>query len=119
MEQELLDDALELDALATPGPWFAHYTDDMYAANAVFVSTQPKDEQIDPGRGLAAGAIEQIEPGYVVAIVLLQNPPLANISDERWDCNARFIAAARTYMPQMAKEIISLRGQINAMRQGK
>jgi hypothetical protein len=116
MDQEQLNDIFELDNLATPGPWYAHFTDDQLAANAIYVSTEPENEQIDPGRALAEGFPEQVDPGFVVAIVLLQNPELARIRDERWDVNARFIAAARTYVPEMAREIVRLRSELAILR---
>ena len=116
MSEEELADVMELDAVATPGPWYVHFTDDEAAAGAVYVSTQPPDEHFDEGRGLAAGWPEQVAPAHVVAITLLQNPSLANVGDERWDENARFIAAARTYLPQLAAEVIRLRAELSARR---
>lgn len=114
-DDELLE-IEELAELATPGPWYVHSTDDRLAANALYVSSQPENLQVDPGRGLAEEFPEHVNPGVVVAITLLQNPRLADVADERWDENSQFIAASRSYVPKLILEVRRLRGELAQMR---
>jgi hypothetical protein len=116
MTPQELADAKDLDTHATPGPWYVHFTDDDYAMNATFVSTEPPAEHEDPGRGLGEGFPEQVPSGTVVAITLLQHPGLAVVRDERWDGNARFIAAARTYLPRLVAEVERLQAALAAVQ---
>ena len=108
----------ELDALATPGPWYVHFTDDDYAMNATFVSTVPPAEHEDDGRGLGEGWPEQVPPSTVIAITLLQHPRLADVSDGKWDVNARLVVATRTHLNGLLAEIDRLRAEnADLMRQ--
>ena len=68
----------ERAARATPGPWYAHATDDMHASNARYVSVAPGNIfHHDNKRGMLEGASHQAKPEDVVAITLLQSPKLA------------------------------------------
>ncbi|MFE5869571.1 hypothetical protein ACFQ6V_13110 [Streptomyces roseifaciens] len=89
---ELLTDQelAEIDELANaaaPGPWHARFLDDEYAMNLVAVSTVP-----DTG---PAERRPDFDHGTIVAATLVQQPRYADVTEERWDENARFIAGAR------------------------
>ena len=80
-EQWLAD--LEAKAkAATPGAWHIIEADDERFMSAVYVATTPEDAT--PGE----------TPENVIAVTLLQSPRVACISDEKWDENTAFIAAA-------------------------
>ena len=79
-EQWLAD--LEDKAMAaTPGNRYVVETDDNRCMSAVYVATTPEDAA--PGE----------KPENVIAVTLLQSPPVACISDMKWDENAALIAA--------------------------
>lgn len=79
-EQWLAD--LEAKAkAATPGNRYVVETDDNRCMSAVYVATTPEDAA--PGE----------KPENVIAVTLLQSPPVACISDMKWDENAALIAA--------------------------
>lgn len=67
---------------ATPGAWHIIEADDERFMSAVYVVTTPEDAT--PGE----------KPENVIAVTLLQSPPVACIADEKWDENTAFIAAA-------------------------
>lgn len=106
---------MDLDAHASPGPWYVHFTDDSASANAVYVSVDGPEGSFIEGKGLAAGSPDQVDPARIIAITLLQYPELAVVGDERWDVNARFIAVARTLLPRLASEVMNLRREIERL----
>lgn len=87
--------------MATPGPWFVRFLDDVNAMNLVAVSTQR-----DIGQGERWPDFDQ---STIVAATLVQEPRYASIGDGRWDENARFIALARSDIPRLIAEIRRLR----------
>ncbi|MCX3064240.1 hypothetical protein [Streptomyces beihaiensis] len=100
---EELDELDELAQAATPGPWFVRHLDDEHAMNLVAVSTMP-----DTGLGERWPHFDHRE---TVAATLVQSPRYVDTADERWDENARFIAAAREAVPRLLAEIRRLRAQ--------
>lgn len=66
---------------ATHGKRYLVETDDDRCMNAVYVATKPDDAE--PGAA----------PENVIAITLLQSPPVASIADGKWDENAALIVA--------------------------
>lgn len=99
---------MEIEAraeVATPGPWHVRYLDDVDAMNLVAVSTVP-----DTGNGERWPGFDHRE---IVAATLIQQPRYVDISDERWDVNANFIAAARNDVPRLVAEIRRLREMLN------
>jgi hypothetical protein len=89
-DQELDDIQRRADS-ATPGPWFVRLLDDSDAMNLVAVSTQP-----DTG---GHERWPEFDHSTLVAATLVQQPRYVDISDERWNPNAAFIAHARTDIP--------------------
>ncbi len=85
----------------TPGPWYFHLLDDDWAMNLVAISTIPDEEHV--------GDRANFDPGTVIAATLVQHPRYVCGADERWDENARFIAAARTDVPRLIAEVRRLR----------
>ncbi|MFF7679061.1 hypothetical protein [Actinacidiphila glaucinigra] len=108
LSDQELDDLEELAHAATPGPWFVRFLDDDHAMNLVAVSTVP-----DNG---ASERWPRFDHQEIVAATLVQQPRYVDIADERWDENARFIAAARESVPRLVDEIRRLRHQLNATR---
>ncbi|MEU8971291.1 hypothetical protein AB0D11_18815 [Streptomyces monashensis] len=105
VSDEELDDLEELVQAATPGPWFVRVLDDDHAMNLVAVSTVP-----DTGASERSRTFDCQE---IVAATLVQQPRYVDIADERWDENARFIAAARECVPRLIAEIRRLREQMD------
>lgn len=101
-----LDELDELEQAATPGPWFVRSLDDEHAMNLVAVSTTP-----ETGLGERWPRFDHRE---IVAATLVQHPRYVDTSDERWDENAQFIAAAREAVPRLVAELRSLRRQLEA-----
>lgn len=105
MPEDLTDDDLaelaDLADAATPGPWFVRFLDDDYAMNLTAVSTKP-----DTGHGERWPDFDHVD---IVAATLVQHPRYVDVADGRWDENARFIAAAREFVPRMIAEIDRLR----------
>jgi hypothetical protein len=99
-EAELVEIA-DLAARATPGPWQVRFLDDVHAMSLVAVSTRP-----DTGLG---ERWPDFDPTIMIAATLVQEPRYVCSSDERWDENAAFIAAARTAIPRLLAEIARLR----------
>ena len=96
-----LDEIEERADAATPGPWFVRFLDDVHAMSLYAVSTKP-----DTGEG---GRWPDFEQWTMVAATLVQEPRYADIEDERWIENARFIAHARSDIPRLITEIRRLR----------
>jgi hypothetical protein len=105
---EELNQLDELASGATPGPWYMRALDDQEAMSLVAVSTVP-----DTGRGERWPHFDHRE---IVAATLIQDPRYVDPADERWDENARFIAAARQAVPLLVDEIRRLRAQLDASR---
>lgn len=76
-----------LKSNATPGPWYVRLLDDDQAMNLVAVSTYPDRERQERW--------PNFNQGEIVAATLVQTPPYVEVSDDRWEENARFIAFAR------------------------
>jgi hypothetical protein len=96
---------------ATPGPWYAHATDDDMAMNARYVGLEPCKFRHDERCGMGADCDA---PENVIAITLLQHPALA-LADEN-DENTLFIAHAWTDIGNLVAEVRRLRA---AMGGGK
>jgi hypothetical protein len=106
LTDEELNQLDELASAATPGPWYMRLLDDKAAMGLVTVSTVP-----DTGRGERWPNFDHHE---IVAATLIQQPRYVDPADERWDENARFIAAARQAVPLLVDEIRRLRAQLVA-----
>jgi hypothetical protein len=106
LTDEELNQFDELASAATPGPWYMRALDDQEAMSLVAVSTVP-----DTGRGERWPDFDHRE---IVAATLIQQPRYVDPADERWDENARFIAAARQAVPLLVDEIRRLRAQFEA-----
>lgn len=93
---------------ATPGPWYAHATDDDMCMCAEYVGTVPCEFAHDQKAGF------NVDPDTVIAITLLQSPPYctADIHEH----NTRFIANARTDIPALLYEIDRLREELRDAR---
>jgi hypothetical protein len=92
-----LDDLQELDAVATPGPWYVRLMDDVHCMSAVVVSTKP-----DTGLNECM-RVDTWPTGEIVAGCLIQEPRYADVADQRWDENAELIARVRTVLPELLK----------------
>lgn len=91
-------EALEaLERIASAGPWFVRRLDDEMCISASAVSTSPdtgKNEDMRSGTW----------PGSeVVAACLIQSPPYAVPADERYEENAKLIAAMGTALPELLR----------------
>jgi hypothetical protein len=88
-----------LDALgkaATAGPWYVRRFDDEMRQGAYAVSTSP---------GPSTGEDEDMRSGTwpgedIVAACLIQSPPYVVPADDRFEENARLIAAVRNALPE-------------------
>lgn len=92
---------------ATPGPWFAAATDDDMCMNALFVTTEPTPFEHSNTHGMSPGDKDS-KPEKVVAITLLQSPPLAYHEAQRWDEDTLFIAHAREDVPALIETVEAL-----------
>lgn len=92
----------ELLEATTPAPWWVHYTDDSSHMNSIYISTEPRPSSMghDGRHGMSPCHPEQADPAKVIAITLLQSPPLA-AADPHWRDNAKFIVWARCMMRQL------------------
>lgn len=110
-DNELEEISLRADR-ATPGPWFGHNTDDVDAANALYISTTPGPGITvhDNRRGMSEGDKNQVDRSTVVAITLLQRPCLC--VPDAFDENTEFIAHARSDIPRLIEEIKRLKALI-------
>lgn len=106
LTDEELDQLEEIALAATAGPWHVRLLDDEDAMGLVAVSTVP-----DTGLGERWPHFDHHE---IVAATLVQQPRYVDTADERWDENARFIAAARQSVPRLIDEIRRLRTQLDA-----
>lgn len=91
-------EALEaLDRTASAGPWYVRKLDDEMRMGAYAVCTSPD-----------TGANEDMRSGTwpgseVVAACLIQSPPYAVPADDRYEENAKLIAAMRTVLPELLR----------------
>lgn len=109
MSQESLDEAQlakieELVRSATPGPRHVRVFDGEAAMNLVAVGT-------------VAGENGQRFPGFdsseLVAATLVQHPRYVDVSDGKWDENARLIAESRQIVPALLAEVRRLRARLS------
>lgn len=89
-------------AAATPGPWFVVTTDDDSHMCATYVGTVDRGEMHDMEQGATLRADRS---GEVVAMILLQEPRLADHADGRWDENADLIANAPTDIAALLADV--------------
>ncbi len=87
----------ELKNSTTPGLWYCRGTDDDDLTCAQYVGLNPSPNcktayewEHDQRQGLACGSEEQEDAEKVIAITLLQSPPLARVKE--FDENTEFIA---------------------------
>lgn len=112
MNRPSTEDLARWDALAraaTPGPWYARHTDDQSYMCCDFVSTEPGVR-----KGHDGGHIDDVDPGTVVALTLLQSPRLAEA--DAYEANVEFIAASRTAIPALLAEVAELQAERAAER---
>lgn len=108
------DELAEIEAragAATPGPWYAHATDDEVFSNARYVSVQPGEFRHDNKRGMDSQSDERADSEKVIAITLLQSPRLAECNE--CDENTLFIAHARSDIPRLIAEIRRLKAGVS------
>ena len=97
MEGSDLDELDGLSRAATAGPWHVRRLDDEMLVGAYAVSTRPD-----------TGANEDMRSGSwpsgeVVAACLVQSPPYVVPTDNRFEENARLIAALRNALPELIR----------------
>jgi hypothetical protein len=103
LSQEELEEIEARCNTASPGPWFAHATDDEYFMNARYVSLEPGEFRHDNKRGMGYGGADQVDPDKVIAITLLQQPEL--VYQDKCNENTIFIANARADVPRLLDHI--------------
>lgn len=107
MSNEELDRLEKLAQAATPGPWYAHATDDQMFMNARYVGLKKCDFRHDGECGLD---IDDPDDGNeIICITLLQSPPL--VLQDACDENTMFIAASREAVPALVAEVRRLRAE--------
>jgi hypothetical protein len=91
-------EALEaLDQAASSSPWHLRWLDDEMRMGAVAVSTEPDT-------GLTEDMRSGSWPGSdIVAACLIQSPPYVVPSDDRFEKNAKLIAAVRNALPELLR----------------
>lgn len=105
----MLDRLEKLDKAATPGPWFAHNTDDSWFMNAYAVTTSKSEPELD---------CEPAKPDpSVVAVTLLQQPNVVCHESTQWHEDAVLIAAARNALPALLAVARAAEGLAEAERQ--
>lgn len=108
-DEELTEIEVRANA-ATPGPWYAHATDDEVFSNARYISLEPGEFRHDNKRSMDSQSDERADSEQVIAITLLQSPRLADCDE--CDENTLFIAHARSDIPRLIAEIRRLRAMI-------
>ena len=93
-----IQEAKDRAEAASKGPWHVVHCEDRDFATMLRVSTVPDSE----------------EPGDTVAVVVLQMPLEACVSDERWDENGEFIADARTDVPRLIDAVAEITDALEA-----
>lgn len=99
---------------ATPGPWYAHYTDDNMCMCAMYISTEPGEGRHDNLRGMDIDDdTHRPDPKTVRAITLLQSPRLVGDGDVeagtfRAEEDTAFIAAVRDALPRLIARVEEL-----------
>ena len=94
-----IQEAKDRAEAASKGPWHVVHCEDRDFATMLRVSTVPDSE----------------EPGDTVAVVVLQMPLEACVSDECWDENGEFIAAARTDVPRLIELVEEMAETLDEM----
>ncbi|WP_245589725.1 hypothetical protein [Amycolatopsis balhimycina] len=96
----------EIALSATPGPWYVRYFDDQVAMNLIAVGTRAGD---------AVQRFPEFDSSGVVAATLVQHPRYVDISDGKWEENARFIAESRHVVPMLVAEVRRLRARLGQL----
>lgn len=99
---------------ATPGPWYAHATDDNVFSNARYVSLEPGEFRHDGKQSMDEESHDKADSEKVIAITLLQSPQLADCDE--CEENTVFIAHARSDIPRLIAEIRRLRAMISEVQ---
>lgn len=106
LDEAQLVDIEELARAATPGPWHVRVFDDDAAMNLIAVGTVPGgDGQRFPG----------FDSAELVAATLVQHPKYVDVSDGKWEENARFIAESRQVVPALLAEIRRLQARLDKL----
>lgn len=92
-----LDDLQELEAVATPGPWYVRQMDDVSCMSAVVISTKPETGLNECMR------FDTWPTEEIIAGCLIQEPRYVDVADQRWNENAELIARVRTLLPELLK----------------
>lgn len=100
MDDARLDSLQSLADAATPGPWRDDNPDDSYCMNMYVVMPASEPEPND-----------EDELNKAICVTLLQTKARIGGTSVRWDANARFIAAARTAVPELIAEVRRLRAE--------
>ena len=88
-----LDRLAQLDAAATPGPWYSRWMDDDLSCGALAIATTPDGDDNAP---LADGQLHG-----VLAATLLQHRDYVVPVDGRSRENAELIATMRNALPEL------------------
>lgn len=99
-----LEPIIRREQRADKGPWYTHNPDDAYSMNIYCVTASPVEP--DDGKDLE----------NAIAVTLLQSYAEIGNRDLNWEANAEFIAHARKDIPDMIREIVWLRRQLEAER---
>jgi hypothetical protein len=98
MNAGILDSLAQLDAGASPGPWFVREMDDNMCMSAIGVSTRPEAFTGQDAFGRSEWAAEEM-----VAGCLVQSELRTVHDDSRWSENALLIAAMRNCLPELVR----------------
>ena len=110
-----IEEIEKLLADATPGPWFAHATDDDAFANARFVSDKPGEFCHDDKQSLTN---DRDENENIIAVTLWQGRgPYIDEKNGRENANARLIAAEPTVIRELVELVKVMRDVIKAARE--
>jgi len=105
LDPEELEEIEVMAEAATPGPWYVRFYDDEAAMNITAIATTDDDG--------ADIRYPEFDHGEIVAATLIQHPRYVDITDGRWDENARFIAASRELVPKLIAEVKRLRARLD------
>lgn len=97
MTRDDLEQIASLERRASSAPWYVRHLDDDMHMGAVAVSRSPE-----------ASGNESMRSGNwpsedVVAACLIQSPPYAMTSDDRFEENAELIAVVRNALPELLR----------------
>ncbi len=97
MTRDDLERLIALESRASAAPWHVLHLDDDMRMGAVAVSRSP---EAPDGQNMRAGTW----PGAdIVAACLIQSPPYAVTSDDRFEENAELIAEVRNALPELLR----------------